>query len=172
MGCPITLAGIELSCKGTGGIKSIMIADKSVITDITLNASTNTISAITKATGGKFYQYALRRQTGSFECTINADDASATVYYETTLEVSFTMMSTAKRVELQALAIGNLVIIVLDNNGVYWLMGYDNPASLTGGGASTGSGFGDANQYSATITDIGKFLPIEVDDSIIAGLLT
>ena len=146
MGCPIILNGVDVECKGMGGIKEIYIADAESVTSVTLDTTENIIDTITMDASGKFYTYKLRKQTAGMESTINADDAAGTIFYETVLDASFQKMTTSKRVELQALAIGNLAVIVKDNNDKYWYLGYDNPVTLTGGAASTGIAFGDANQ--------------------------
>ena len=80
-------------------------------------------------------------------------------------------METTKRVEITALSVNDLVAIVKDANGVYWYLGYDEPVNASAGDGQTGTARGDANRYSITLQDISKEMPMEVDASIIEGLL-
>ena len=54
------------------------------------------------------------------------------------------------------------MVIVKDNNGVYWFLGYDEPVNATAGGGQTGQAKTDANQYTITLTDESHELPYEV----------
>ena len=52
-------------------------------------------------------------------------------------------METSKRVEISALATGQVSIIVKDSLGKYWLVGTkESPAELTAGSAATGTALG------------------------------
>lgn len=172
MSCPIILNGMTLDCKGQGGIKEIYAIDKNDVTDVTLSGTTGIISSITTAESKKFSVYKLRSEVGIMESTINSDDSSGTLSYTTSVTTNFAKMTASKKMEIQAMAQGDMVVIVKDNNGSYWYMGYDWPVTLTAGTGTTGTALTDANQYSVTLTDKGKYLPFEVDSSIISGLIS
>ena len=89
----------------------------------------------------------------------------------TDLLLQFNRMETTKRVEISALAVNDLVAIVKDANGVYWYLGYDEPVNASAGDGQTGTARGDANRYTITLQDNSKEMPMEVEASIIDGLL-
>ena len=80
-------------------------------------------------------------------------------------------METAKRVEISALAVNDLVAIVKDANGIYWYLGYDEPVNASAGDGQTGTARGDANRYTITLQDNSKEMPMEVDSTIVAALI-
>lgn len=169
MACPITLAGMALGCKDSvGGIVEVYINGKDAVTAITSSGST--VSAITKTS--VFKTYKMTKQTGMFESTGTFSDANDTKFYTSNLTMKFNKMEAAKTVELEELSKGEVVAIAKDNNGKYWLFGNTtNGATITALTAGSGTAFGDANQYSATLTDISTHMPYEVNSGIIAGLL-
>lgn len=165
MSCSQTLAGIQMDCSSSlGGIKRVLIANYD---DVTVQASNDKITAIT----GTFKEYQFRKQTGSMTSTLNVDDAAGVNYVSTELNLVFTKMETAKRIEIAALSKGKLAVIVEDSNGLYWYLGEDDYVSASAGSANTGQNKGDSNNYSITLKDESDSFPKEVDASVIAGLL-
>ena len=79
-------------------------------------------------------------------------------------------MNTTARVELTALSLADLRVIVKDANGLYWFLGYDEPVNASAGDGQTGTARSDANRYTITLEDTSAEMPMEVDDSIIAGI--
>ena len=71
-------------------------------------------------------------------------------------------MDTTKRIEMNALLLSDVSVIVKDNNGKYWFLGYGEPVNATAGGGQTGQAKTDANQYTITLTDESHELPYEV----------
>lgn len=165
MSCSQTLAGIQMDCSSSlGGIKRVLIANYD---DVTVQASDDMITAIT----GTFKEYQFRKQTGSMTSTLNADDAAGVNYVSTELNLVFTKMETAKRIEIAALSKGKLAVIVEDSNGIYWYLGEDDYVSASAGSANTGQNKGDSNNYSITLKDESDSYPKEVAASVIEGLL-
>ena len=87
------------------------------------------------------------------------------------LLLQFNRMETTKRVEMTALALGDLAVICKDANGKYWYLGYDEPVNASAGDGQTGTARSDANRYTITLQDNSKELPLEVSSSVIEGLL-
>jgi hypothetical protein len=80
-------------------------------------------------------------------------------------------MQTQARVEITALAMGDLAVIVKDANGKYWYLGKDEPVNASAGDGQTGTARGDANRYTITLQDESKEMPYEVDSSIVDALV-
>ncbi len=152
-----------------GGITEVLLANREDVSAVTAN--TGKITEITMASSAKFKRYTFARNTGSMASTYTIDQASGVKYVTTDLLLQFNRMETAKRVEISALAVNDLVAIVKDANGIYWYLGYDEPVNASAGDGQTGTARGDANRYTITLQDNSKEMPMEVDSTIIAALI-
>src|SRR5574344_348189 len=152
MACNQTLSGLVRDCSPSmGGIVEALIANKDDVTEI--SASSDMISSITMASSAKFKRYAFARNTGSLTSNYTIDQTTGVRYVASDLVLVFNRMETAKRVEISALAQNDLVIIVKDANGKYWLLGKDEPVNATAGDGLTGTARADRNGYSITLQD-------------------
>lgn len=154
MACDIT-SGFTLGCRdNSGGIKNIYILSGS-IAGIT-EASDGLISDISGS--GTFYKFELTKNTGDITEAPTPSLENGTVYYEQTLNVAFHKLQSSIRNQVKVLAQNpDLKIIVETNNGVespytgrYFLVGRYRGATLSAGSATSGTAFGDANQYALT----------------------
>ena len=152
-----------------GGITEVLLANREDVSAVT--ADTGKVTEITMASSAKFKRYTFARNTGSMTSTYTIDQASGVKYVTTDLLLQFNRMETAKRVEISALAVNDLVAIVKDANGIYWYLGYDEPVNASAGDGQTGTARGDANRYTITLQDNSKEMPMEVDSTIIAALI-
>lgn len=170
MACNQTLSGLVKDCSPSmGGITEVLLANREDVSAVTANSGK--ISEITMASSAKFKKYSFARNTGSMTSTYTIDQASGVKYVTTDLLLQFNRMETAKRVEISALAVNDLVAIVKDANGIYWYLGYDEPVNASAGDGQTGTARGDANRYTITLQDNSKEMPMEVDSTIIAALI-
>lgn len=166
MACSITLKGIQKDCKhNIGGVRKIWIA---AYTKGTTTVDSGKISAITNVADFKGYEFT--KNTASMTSTLNKDLANGTSYVNTEVIVQFNRMETEKRIEVEALSIGDLQIIVLDNNGIYWFLGNDAPVEASAGTAQTGTAKSDGNFYNLTFTDESFEYPYEILDTVVADL--
>lgn len=186
MACTQTLNGIILDCEtSVGGIKEVYIAHyEDVVGKLTV-ASTITVDSNPEAepqtldgdmitaidAAGKFKRYQFRKQTGSMTSTLNVDEVAGINYVSTELSLVFTKMETKKRVEIAAMAVGQLAVIVKDGNNKFWFLGFDDYVSSTAGSGNTGTSKGDSNNYSITLKDESDSYPYEVHPSIIEALI-
>lgn len=170
MSCIQTLNGLSRDCSANmGGIVEVMIANHDDVTGVTI--TDGIITTISMATSAKFKRYNFAKNTGSLTSTYNLDAASGVKYVTSDLLLQFNRMETAKRVEITALAIGDLAVIVKDANGKYWYLGKDEPVNASAGDGQTGTARGDANRYTITLQDESLEMPYEVDGSIVAALV-
>lgn len=159
-----------LDCKESiGGLKSVSFMASADLTTVTEAAGV--VTAITKATGKKFFKYELVKNSADYAENINANVQNGTVYYGQELKIVLNKMQANTRNEILLLAKSNLVAIVEDANGKYWLAGRTNGLDITGGSANSGTAQGDRNGYSLTFTGGEKEMAPEVQSSIIAALL-
>jgi hypothetical protein len=151
MACELS-TGFTLDCKdGIGGIKQIVLVDKTEVTSFTLDAS-EVVTVINGPASGDLYTYELPTQTGSFEETINFNRDNGTVFYTQTVNVMLQKLSSAKRLELQNVATARVIVFVEDTNGNWWAVGYEYGADLSTGTAATGTVLGDMNGYTLAFT--------------------
>lgn len=170
MACNQTLSGLVKDCSPSmGGITEVLLANREDVSAVT--ATAGKVTEITMASSAKFKRYTFTRNTGSMTSTYTIDQASGVRYVTTDLLLQFNRMETAKRVEISALAVNDLVAIVKDANGIYWYLGYDEPVNASAGDGQTGTARGDANRYTITLQDNSKEMPMEVDSTIIAALI-
>lgn len=170
MSCNQTLSGLVKDCSPSmGGILEVLLANREDVASV--SAETGKISGITMDSSAKFKKYSFTRNTGSMTSTYTINQANGVNYVTTDLVLQFNRMETTKRVEITALSVNDLVAIVKDANGVYWYLGYDEPVNASAGDGQTGTGRDEANRYTITLQDISKEMPMEVDASIIEGLL-
>ena len=154
MACDIT-SGFTLACRdNSGGIRNIYILSGSITT--VAEVSDGLISGITGS--GTFYKFELTKNTGDLTEAPTPSLENGTVFYEQTLNVAFHKLQSSIRNQVKVLAQNpDLKIIVETNNGIespytgrYFLLGRYRGATLSAGSATTGTAFGDANQYALT----------------------
>lgn len=161
-----TMEGISNYCKESsfGGIKEVYIALYDDVSAVTLDASGETISAITMSGTSKFKEYKLLKNTGSLTSTLNTSDTS-TSYFTNEVSLQFFKQETNKRLEIMALMMSACAVMVKDANGKIWYITKDNYADCTAGSAQTGTAAADANHYELTLTADSAELPYEVSPS-------
>lgn len=170
--CNQTLAGITLDCTNSlGGIKTVYIANYGDVDGQPTVGEDGMITGITMSGDTKFKPYQFRKQTGSMTSTLTVDETAGVNYVSTELSLVFTKMETAKRIEMSALAIGQLAVIVEDSNGKYWYLGYDDYVSATAGGGNTGTAKGDGNNYTLTLRDESDTYPYEITKEAVDAVI-
>lgn len=158
MACSVTLSGLaNPACyKSKGGIVKAWIGVSGAF------QPTVTSGSIVSGTVTGFKPYEFRKNSGSMTSTLNVDQANGVNYVSTELQLVFGKMETQKRIEVAALAIGDLEVIVKDSNGKYWFLGYDQPVNATAGTGETGTASTDGNRYTITLTDESDEFPYEI----------
>lgn len=170
MACTQTLAGLTRDCAANvGGIKAVYIANIDDVSSVTLTSGV--ISAITMDTGKKFKAYYFKRGQASMTSTPAFNDANEYAGEDTVLSLTFLRQDASKRLEMAALSVGELAVIVLDNNGTYWYLGYDNPVFRTGGEAPTGAAATDTNSYGLELTDRANQLPYTINADAVESVI-
>lgn len=170
MACALT-QGYVLDCKDSlGGITEVLFIAKADVTATT--EASGVITAITKASGKKFYKYELVKETSSFVENVNASVENGSIFYQQELTVILNKLQANTRNEILLLAQNLLLAIVKDNNNKYWYLGQSRGLDITGGNSGSGTAMGDRSGYSLTFTGKEPALAPEVSSSIITGLLS
>lgn len=159
----IVLTGILVDCTpSAGGIKRVWLAP--YVAGMATAGTDGKISAITDKTAFKEYQF--RRGTGSLSSELTADETTGINYVTNNLELVFTKMETAKRIEMVNIAVGHVCAIVEDANGHQWFLGKDDYVAPSAGAGNTGTAKGDQNAYTLTLTSEELEFPMELADDI------
>lgn len=143
-----------------GGIVEVYLANFDDVASVT--ADGGKITAIAMAASAKFKQYHFNPQSGSLTSTYNIDVANGINFVTSDLMLLFGKMETTKRVEVSALALGDLAAIVKDANGTYFYLGRTNPVKASAGDGQTGTARTDGNRYAITLQDNDPEMPYEV----------
>lgn len=160
MACTQTLNGIAVDClPAMGGLRVVYIANYADVDSIEIEDGE--VVTITMASGKTFHTYSFRRNTANMTSTLNVDITNGNSV-NTDVVLSFLKQETAKRLEISALSIGELVVIVEDANGKYWYLGKDMPVMASAGGAESGTVYTDGSRYTITLQDNSMDYPYEV----------
>ena len=151
MSC-ILANGIALGCKDSlGGIKEVYIGSTNSTTVFTYDAD-DVIDSATAAPN--FFTFEQRNEQGEFVQTGQHSVENGTNFWEQSVSLIFTKNDAEDRNTLMLLAQSTLMIIVLDQNGKYWVVGQENGADLTASTQSAGKAYGDLN--GTTVSFMGK----------------
>jgi hypothetical protein len=169
-----SLMGIPYECDASlGGIKEIAVADYSVIfpngasvNDVLDFDEDKIVTTIDNTANKPFKAFQFRKNTGNMETTASVSDATGLPLFTTNVTTVFGRMDAQKRLALQALALGQLCVLVKDANNRIWIIGTDDYASMTASTAATGTAKADANSYSLTLTAESVEYPYEVSPAI------
>lgn len=153
-----------------GGIKTIYVAEWNRVSSVVQNAS-GQVTAITMVGGSTFLEYQIEKGVGNLSWPSAISKENGTTVYTQTLTIPINYATNAKDFKLKITGYNRLMIIVLDNNGDYRLMGLTG-ANMTVGGGTTGTALGDKNGYTLTfVADEPSFPPV-IDTSVIAAIVT
>ena len=151
MSC-ILANGIALGCKDSlGGIKEVYIGSTNATTVFTYDVN-DVIDTATLAPN--FFTFEQRNEQGEFVQTGQHSVENGTNFWEQSVSLIFTKNDAEDRNTLMLLAQSTLMIIVLDQNGKYWVVGQENGADLTASTQSAGKSYGDLN--GTTVSFMGK----------------
>lgn len=165
MSCVQTLSGITRDCLANiGGVRAVWLANYANVDALTEAAGA--ITAISMLNSEKFKEYQFARNTASLTSNNTVNAENGTSYVESDLVMVFNRMDTNKRLEVVAMAQGELVAIVEDNNGNMWYLGHDFPLTLSAGDGQTGTARGDRNGYSVTLHDMSDEMPMPFTGTI------
>lgn len=152
MSCNL-VQGNEVQCRDSvGGIKEVYIANFSNVLSAT--ATSGQVSAITMAGSTKFYTFQLRQEDGSYTNPAISSRENGTTYYDSTVTFTIKKMSASQKNSLHNLAKSRLMVIVKDNNDVFWIVGRVRGCDALDIQNGTGQALGDLN--GATITISGR----------------
>lgn len=170
MPCVLT-QGYILDCRDAfGGLNTCYLMEYDNLATVTLTVGV--VTALTKVTGKKFYQYKLIAHTGEADEAMTGSRENGTNQVVQHVKFPINKMNTAVRNELLLLAQNRLVIVITDENGTSWMYGKDYGLILKATTAKTGKVLADRNGYELDFEGEEKYLAVEVNATVVAALLT
>lgn len=158
----ITSGWLNQCVDGTcaGGIGSFYIANANEVASITNNASGATTAITMTSSAAVFYEVEFRDNSGAFTETVTQDPDTLSVSIEQSLTGVINCRDQELRNLIQDMASQacGLVIVHVENTGLYWVWGVElvggkkRVARLTSSEGVTGALFSDSNQETLTIT--------------------
>ena len=174
----VTLSSIDARCEGSvGGIKRVLIANVDDIQNVAIDEVTQKIKGITLVTGKKFEQWRFRKNTGSYNSSIERDLAIGTQTVTTEVALQFSRAEAQKRLDIQSAINASCVVIVEDQYGEYLYLGLENEVTITNAVMQSGTQTGDLSGFTLTFTDLATELPhfidkaqVDVDSLLVAAV--
>lgn len=142
MACILT-NGFSLGCKdSTGGIQEAYIANFSATTTYAED-SENVITGFTSP--NTYFKIEQRNETGELLEEGNHSVENGTNFYTQTVNLILHKKDSISRNLIFLMAQAQMTVIVLDQNGKYWLLGRQNGADVTASSSNAGKAYGDLN---------------------------
>jgi hypothetical protein len=150
MACLLS-TGYTLGCRDSiGGIQDVWIGNFGGNATYTLNAN-DVVTAFTGSTVS-YFKFEQEMETGQFNQNGAYSVENGTVFFTQELLLTFHKNDATLRNQLLVLSQANMSVIVKDQRGEFWLMGYQNGVRATAGAMNTGKAFGDLNGFTITLT--------------------
>ena len=118
--------------------------------------------ATLKSGADKWVEFQFRKNSSSMDTEMTVND-NGSHFYTNSATCTFAKIENSKRLALQSVASGECSMIIVDSNNQTWLIGAENPVSLTTLSGSTGTAIGDSNQYSVTLSADEANMPLLIE---------
>ena len=161
--------GFNRDCSDSvGGIEELYLTARANLSSFV--ESSHEVTGVTMGPSPSWYRYQLKKEVGSVTAPTTISPENGTRFTESTVAFSINKFSATKSNEMKLMILGQLAVIVKDENGVYWGLGFQSWAEGSAMSAMTGTAFGDRNGYDISILAKEKETPFEVAASVIAGM--
>ena len=172
MPCALS-AGYVIDCReSVGGVETIWVIENSALYDASgvtrVVQASGTVTAMTKATGKRFYKFEVPRGTASTTNSINSSSENGTVFFTHAVAFPINSRSATVRNIITTLAKNRLTFITKEGDGTYRMYGQDFGLTLENSEGGSGTALGDRNGYML------KFSSQEREDFLVvsSGLAT
>lgn len=171
MAC-ILSSGYTLPCRVIAGVQAVYIGTYNSGLTYTYGTSSNANQIISFAgSTSSFYKFEQTIETGSLTNTGNFNEQNGTAYYDQVCEITVHNVSQTLIDQVTSLGQGRWRILVLDNNGNYFLIGKSFPVSVTALTGGLGKADGDLQGFTITFTGKEKEPMIQATSTAVAGII-
>lgn len=175
------IVGIPKDCgdNNLGAAKRALVGSYDDVTGVTLVASTDpntvgTVDAITRATGTKFEDFPLLKDTSSFMQELVVDPVADTHSWKQQVDLGFRRIDLRKRNAITLLAAGrrDLIVVVQDNNDQWWMLGKDQGMRLSAASMTSNNTRAAGQQVPVTlVSENERHMWYKVDEADALALL-
>jgi hypothetical protein len=170
MACDIGLGRLEPCKDQVGGLDAVYFINYDDLPTTAITLSVN--DEITEVTGDpRAYKYDLKG-TSNLDQAVTSSRENGTTFFDQVLSLNLKKQDLTTHKEVKLLAHGRPKVIVRDNNGNFFLMGYEHGADVNGGNIVTGSAFGDFTGYNLTLQAMEKAPALFLDATSEAELVS
>ena len=179
MACTTYLTGFSTSCgSNLPSIKKLYIgtfesgnftytyqqnSESQDVLDADGNKIIESVSGATLNSGAdKWVEFQFRKNSSSMDTEMTVND-NGSHYYTNSATCIFARIDNSKRLSLESVGSGECTMIIVDSNNNTWLVGAENPVSLTTLQATTGTSISDNNQYTVTLSAQERTMPILIE---------
>ena len=179
MACTTYLTGFSTSCgSNLPSIKKLYVgtfesgtftytyqqnSEAQDVLDADGNKIIEAVSGATLKSGAdKWVEFQFRKNSSSMDTEMTVND-NGSHFYTNSATCTFAKIENSKRLALQSVASGECSMIIVDSNNQTWLIGAENPVSLSSLSASTGTAIGDNNQYTVTLSAQEAHMPLLIE---------
>ena len=179
MACTTYLTGFSTSCgSNLPSIKKLYIgtfesakftytyqqnSEAQDVLDADGNKIIEAVSGATLNSGAdKWVEFQFRKNSSSMDTEMTVND-NGSHYYTNSATCTFAKIENSKRISLEAVASGECSMIIVDSNNQTWLVGVENPVSLSTLTGSTGTAISDSNSYNVTLSAEERTMPILIE---------
>ena len=179
MACTTYLTGFSTSCgSNLPSIKKLYIGtfesgtftytyqqngEAQDVLDADGNKIIEAVSGATLKSGAdKWVEFQFRKNSSSMDTEMTVND-NGSHFYTNSATCIFAKIENSKRLSLESVASGECTMIIIDSNNQTWLIGAENPVSLSSLTASTGTSISDNNQYTVTLSAQEAHMPVLIE---------
>lgn len=174
MPCAIT-SGYTIDCReNVGGIQAIWLISNANLYDASGNSrvteSSGTVTAMTKATGTRFYKFEVPRGTAVASTNMTGSMENGTIFFTHSMTFPINTRTATVRNIITTLAKNRLTFVTLEMDGVYRMYGQGYGLMMDSTTNSSGTAPGDRNGAELVFSsmEINDFLV--VSSSVAANL--
>ena len=151
MSCLLT-SGYSIACREQAGVQKVFIGTWN---DTALGEQYGsdglTIGTFSGATVS-FYTFQQTIETANYTSAAEINNENNAIQYAQTLEITLTNLTASLVNQIKILGQGVWRIILLDKNGMYWLMGLNGPVQVSAIASGLGKAGTDLNGATLTFT--------------------
>ena len=164
-------SGFTKSCRDQiGGIKTIYLTE--LTNKSTLTYSSGLIATFTLSSGKKFWTFEVEQASATASDDLKPNAANGSLYYEHKLTMPLVKRSATMSHVIKLIAQNDVMAIILDQNGLYWLLGGLNGLKMQDSTSPFGTAMADKNGYDLQFLGMESLHALQVPSNLITTLTT
>jgi hypothetical protein len=172
MACELLTGGLPKTCTNNlGGIAKAWLTDLESVLSIT-QGDLDLVTAISLASGAAFYEIQFNRDTSNYTEVNTPNQPNNSSFWLQTVVLVNAGRSKEKRAVINLLPGKDVVFIIKDNVGKFWLYGWDKGMTLSEASGGSGTAKTDLNGQTLTFTAEEVNSAPEIDSTIIDALIS